>query len=234
LDKVSPAIKDEVARHYAASVMHLDHAVGRIVAALEQAGKRNDTILIFTSDNGGSKVANHDQPYPPDSYPQGKLPGNNDPWRGQKGELYEGGIRTPGLISWPGRLKPGQFRAAMQIVDWMPTLCAIAGYRPERDLKWDGTNVWPQITGEAKPVARVLYWTTPQASAVREGDWKLIVQSGRAGKQSVKQPKVELFNLAKDPRETTELSAQQPEQVAKLKEKLAIVSRADGDAQVRD
>ena len=230
LDRVPGSITDEVARHYAASVMHLDDSIGRIVAAIEKAGKRDNTIVIFTSDNGGSKVANHDQNYPPDSYPQGKLPGNNDPLRGQKGDLYEGGIRVPAVISWPGKLPAGKHTSPMQIIDWMPTLVAIAGYKPERDLKWDGINVWPRlIAGNTKSASRLLYWATPRASAVRDGDLKLIVQSGRTGDSA----KAELFDLAKDPNETTDLAAKRPEQVAQLKQKLAAIAKADGDARVK-
>lgn len=229
--KVPATITDDVARQYAASVMHLDDAIGRIVVALEKAGKRENTIIVFTSDNGGSKTLNSDQAYPPDAYAEGKLPGNNDPLRGQKGELYEGGIRVPALVNWPGRLRPGKVSSPIQIIDWMPTLCALAGYQPNRDLKWDGMNVWPQISGSAPSVtARVFYWTTPRSSALREGDWKLIVPTTRAGKGG----KVELFDLANDPNEKTDLAARQPEKVAALKVRLAAMAKADGDALVKD
>lgn len=231
LDQVPAGLTDEVTRHYAASVMHLDAAVGRIGAALEQAGKRNNTLIVFTSDNGGSKANNHDQAYPADSYPEGRLPGNNDPLRGQKGDLYEGGIRVPALANWPGKLRPGTYHPPMHIADWMPTLCALAGYRPEKDLKWDGVNIWPRLAGEVtSPSARLLYWTTPGASAVREGDTKLIVQTGRAGKGPAK---TELFDLALDPNETTDLAGRRPEQLAALKQKLAEIAQSDRDAMVK-
>ena len=230
LDRVPAAIRDEVARQYAASVMHLDDAVGRIVSALEKAGKRENTLLVFTSDNGGSKAANHDQSYPPDDYPQGKLPGNNTPLRGQKGDLYEGGIRVPAVVNWPGKLQPGKHTLPMQIIDWMPTLCALTGYQPERDLKWDGINVWPRLTSKtATTEPRVLYWATPRGRAVRVGDLKLIVQSTRTGTPG----KAELFDLLKDPNEKTDLAMQRPEDVARLQQALAAISKADGDARVK-
>jgi arylsulfatase A-like enzyme len=231
LARVPKTITDEVARHYAASVMHLDDAVGRIVAALEQAGKRENTVLVFTSDNGGSKVENNDTSYPNDNYPQGRLPGNNTPLRGQKGDLYEGGIRVPALVSWPAKLRAGKMSAPMQIVDWMPTFCALAGYQPTRDLKWDGVNVWPQISAlAAKASPRSLYWTTPRGSAVRDGDWKLILTPTRTGQVG----KVELFDLAQDPNEKTDLTTKMPEKVAALKAKHAAMAKADGDSRVKD
>lgn len=231
LEKVPATIQGDVPRHYAASVMHLDDAVGRVVAALENAGKRDNTLIVFTSDNGGSKVENNDTAYPDDQYPNGKLTGNNGPLRGGKGDLYEGGIRVAGIANWPGRLKPGKFDQPFHIVDWMPTLCAAAGFEPKKDLRWDGANAWPQLSGaKSGRFARPMYWTTPRASAVREGDWKLIVQAGRG-----KGPEtMELFNVAKDPSEKTELAAKHPERVAELKRRLEAIARTDRDAMVRD
>jgi arylsulfatase A-like enzyme len=233
LDRVPASITDEVARHYAACIMHLDDAVGQIVVALEKAGKRENTLLVFTSDNGGSWAQNANQPYPPDDYPQGKIPGNNVPLRGQKGDLYEGGIHTPAVVSWPGRIQPDKNATPFHVVDWMPTLCALAGYTPERDLKWDGMNMWPHLAAKSGGVAsapRLLYWATPQGKAVRDGDLKLIVHSAR----NTTATKSELFDLAKDPYETTDLAAKMPKQVANLTQKLALVSKADNDARVKN
>jgi arylsulfatase A-like enzyme len=231
IDRVPSAITDEVGRHYAACVMHLDDAVGRIIAALEKAGKRENTLLVFTSDNGGSTSENADPKYPADAYPKGKIPGNNRPWRGQKADLYEGGIRVPTIVSWPARLKPGKINHPVHVVDWMPIFSGLAGYRAASDLKWDGEDLWPLISGaESTPVPRLLYWTTPSTSAVRDGDWKLIVSSGRA-KQSAK---VQLFNLLEDPHETTDLADQRPDRLAELQRKLADVAKADRDAIARD
>ena len=95
LARVPATVKGEVARHYAACVMHLDDSVGRILAALEKTGRRKNTLVVFTSDNGGSTAENNDTSYPDDQCPNGKLPGNNAPWRGEKGSLYEGGTRVP-------------------------------------------------------------------------------------------------------------------------------------------
>lgn len=230
LARVPPAIEGDVPRHYAACIMHLDDAVGRILAALDQAGTRDNTLVVFTSDNGGSTAENNDLKYPEDAYPAGKLPGNNAPLRGQKGELYEGGIRVPTIVNWPGRLKPGRSTQPLQIIDWMPTFCALAGHTPASDPKWDGINVWPLLTGAAPARSRTLYWTAPgfRASAVRDGDWKLIVTPGKTS------TKVELFNLADDPHETTELSNTMSDKLAALQSRLSEIAAADRDAVADD
>jgi arylsulfatase A-like enzyme len=230
LARVPSSIECDVARHYAACIMHLDDAVGRIVAALEKAGKRENTLLIFTSDNGGSTAGNADQPYPPDDYPHGKLPGNNAPLRGQKGQLYEGGIRVPTIASWPGKLQPGKCTVPLQITDWMPTFCTLADCVPDNDVRWDGTDIWPLLTGKAARESHLLYWTAPgfRSRALRDGDWKLIVSGeGRSAK-------AELFNLANDPNETTDLARRMPEKVAALQDKLAQIAKADRDAVAND
>lgn len=232
LDKVPATITGDVPRHYAACIMHLDDDIGRIVAALDKAGKRDNTLLVFTSDNGGSWAGNNDTKYPADDYPEGKLPANNKPLRGQKGELYEGGIRVPCIVSWPGKLKAAKIEQPVQIIDWMPTLCELAGFTPNRDLKWDGIDIWPWITGEAPSKApRLLYSVAPgfRASALHEGDWKLIVQKGKADQPD----KPELFNLAKDPNETTDLAGKLPEKAVELQQKLKAMAQADRDSEVK-
>lgn len=231
LDKVPAAITGEVARHYAACVMHLDDAVGRIVAAVDKAGQRENTMIVFTSDNGGSWVGNNDTKYPADAYPEGKLPGNNKPLRGQKGDLYEGGIRVPCVVNWAGKLKPAKVEQPVQITDWMPTFCALAGFAGSEGLKWDGVDIWPWLTQEAPARApRLIYSVAPgfRASALHEVDWKLIVQKGKADQPG----KAELFNLAKDPNETTDVAAKMPEKVAELELKLKAMAQADRDAVV--
>ena len=228
LDRVPEGITGDVPRQYAACVMHLDDAIGKITAAVDAAGKRDSTLIVFTSDNGGSWAENNDTRYAGDAYPNGKLPGCNDPLRGQKGQLYEGGIRVPTIANWPGTLVPGEMTAPAHIADWMPTFCALANHTPERDLKWDGENIWPLIAGDEKPTERTLYWVGPsfRSQAVRVGNWKLIVQ------QAKPEPKVELFDLANDPSETTNLATSMPEKVTRLQQTIESVSAADRDAQV--
>lgn len=222
-----PDVAEASRRQYAACVSHLDDAVGRIVDALARTGRRRQTLLVFFSDNGGYPTARNDDPLYPDSdkYVAGPAGGSNLPLRGKKTELYEGGIRVPALVNWPGTLKPGQATAPIHVVDWMPTLCGLAGYKPERDLKWDGENIWPVLSGAVAARPRELYWagTGHNTDAVRQGDWKLIVH---------RKPAVpaELFNLAEDPNEQTNLADAQPQRMAALAQLLARLAERDNDA----
>jgi len=210
--------------------MHLDDAVGRIIAALEKKGLRQKTLVVFTSDNGGSTAENNDLKYPDDNCPNGRLPGNNAPWRGRKGNLYEGGTRVPTIVSWPGRAKPGTVDTPVQITDWMPTFCAIAGYRPEGDLKWDGTDITRLLSSHAPLGERPLYAVAPggRSRSLRLGHWKLIVHTQ-------KQPgQVELFDLAADPSESENQAELEPDRVRQLLAKLDEVARRDRDAVAED
>jgi arylsulfatase A-like enzyme len=221
-------IEEPDRRQYAACVSHLDDAVGRIVAALDKSGKRARTLIVFFSDNGGTTARNDDPQYPADNYPPGRSDGNNVPLRGAKTQLYEGGIRVPALANWKGTLPPSKFNTPLHAADWMPTLCALAGMEERPDLNWDGRNVWPAISGKQPLEARPLYWagTGFRTAAVRDGDWKLIVtkETGKA----------ELFNLARDPNETTDLAADEPQRVAALRELLQQLAARDNDSRARD
>jgi arylsulfatase A-like enzyme len=230
LARVPANIPAGVPRQYAACIMHLDDAIGRIIAALEAAGKRDNTLLVFTSDNGGSTAENNDTRYPDDIYPAGKLPGNNTPFRGKKGTLYEGGIRVPTIASWPDKLRPGKCEEPIHITDWMPTFCRLAGYRAAGDLKWDGTDIWPSLTGESPRENHPLYWagSSSGSQAVRRGDWKLITRNRDDSR------KLELFNLADDPHETKNLAPSRPKRVAKLQQLMTELARADGDSVVKE
>jgi arylsulfatase A-like enzyme len=147
--------------------------------------------------------------------------------RGNKTQLYEGGIRVTAFANWPGTLKPGKFTAPLHAVDWLPTLCALAGATPQGDLKWDGRDVWPWLSGTAKPEPRTLYWagTGFRTAAVRDGDWKLFLN--RQGN------KAELFNLAEDPFEKNDLAATRPEHTQQLRTLLDRLAARDNDAKVR-
>ncbi len=230
LAKVPAAIQGEVARQYAACVMHLDDAVGQIIATLEKVGKRKNTLLVFTSDNGSSTAENNDRKYPADDYPAGSIPGNNAPLRGKKGDLYEGGIRVPTLVSWPAEIKPGSNPTPTHISDWMPTFCTLAAWRAPAgtDLKWDGRSLLPVLLKGMVPGPRPLYWTAPgfRAHAVRVGDWKLII-SGKGPEQ-----KKELFDLKSDPNEEKNLAGEQAAKVTELQQLLVKISQADRDAVV--
>jgi arylsulfatase A-like enzyme len=230
LQRVPDSIQGEVPRHYAASVMHLDDSVGRIIEALERTGRRDRTLVVFSSDNGGSTAENNDLKYPDDNCPNGKLAGNNLPLRGRKGEIYEGGTRVPAIVSWPGRAKPGKVESPVQITDWMPTFCALAGYRAEVDLKWDGADITPLLTGHTPIPDRPIYTTAPayRARSLRWGKWKFIRHGQR------QDGKTELFDIAADPSESKNLADELPDRVGQLSAMLEEISARDGEAAVKE
>ena len=228
--RVPAGVRGDVGRHYAASVMHLDDAVGRIMAVLEKTGRRQNTLVVFTSDNGGSTVENNDPSYPDDECPSGKLTGNNQPWRGKKGDLYEGGTRVPTIVSWPGRAKPGKVSTPVHITDWVPTLAALTNYRAAGDLKWDGASLLPLLTAHTALPDRPLYGVAPgwHARSLRFGSWKLVVSAEGSNAS------IELFDLATDASEKNNLAALQPERVQKMQAMLARAAARDRDALPND
>jgi len=228
--RVPVKVEGDVARHYAACIMHLDASVGRIVSVLEKTGRLANTLLVFTSDNGGSTSQNNDRQYPDDQCPSGPVPGRNFPWRGKKTTLYEGGTRVPTIVSWPGRAKPGRVTTPVHIVDWVPTLAALTGYRPERGLKWDGTTILPTLVGHAPVPERLLYGVAPnwRSRALWHEEWKLIVSGEGAGRQ------MELYRLAVDPGEKDNRAAAQPDRLRAMQALLEGVAVRDRDAVVKD
>ena len=230
LARVPAGITGEVARHYAASIMHLDDGVGRILAALERTGRVANTVVVFTSDNGGSTAQNNDTSYPDDQCPSGPLPGRNLPWRGKKGDLHEGGIRVPTVVSWPAGLRSGRIETPVQIIDWLPTFAALSGYRPTPDPKWDGTDISALLTRHQAPPERPLYSVAPnwRARSLRLGDWKLIV-TGDGAKAAH-----ELYDLTSDPAEKRNLASEQPARLRDLLGTLARVAARDRDAVAKD
>ncbi len=226
LQRVPKSITGDVPRHYAASVMHLDDAVGRIINALVKANVRDNTLLVFTSDNGGSTAENNDLKYPDDNCPSGPLTGNNLPLRGRKGDVYEGGTRVPTIVSWPARVKSGRVDSPVQITDWMPTFCSLAGYQSDRDLKWDGSDLTELLVNQSPLPARSVYAVGPgwRASSLRYGDWKLIVQ-GDGEKR-----RLELFDIANDPSESTNLADSQSKRAEEMLARLREAANADRDS----
>ena len=222
LAQVPEQIHGDVPRHYAASITHLDDAVGKILHALDQTNKRNHTLVVFTSDNGGSTAENNDLKYPDDNCPNGALPGNNTPWRGQKGTLYEGGIRVPTIVHWPGLIDAtkspnGKLESPLQIIDWMPTFCELAGFKAPTTLNWDGVSLVKHLIHNQPLADRVLYSVGPswKASSVRWREWKLIAFVDRQ-----EQP-YELYNLREDPREEHNRSQSDADQLRLMLDKLS-------------
>lgn len=199
----------------------VDEAIGRIVDALEQAGLRENTLIVFSSDNGG---------------PQ---PGKNTPLRGFKGTLWEGGVRAAAFANWPGRIPAGRkVTQPMHIIDWYPTLVKLAGASLEGSQPLDGKDIWPMLTeGAPSPHEFILSAQAPDKAALRIGDWKLIVDTSGApaakakgkgknkGKaKAAKQTEpLALFNLVQDPGESTNLADQDPQRVAEMRTKLEAI-----------
>ncbi|MCA1686508.1 MAG: sulfatase-like hydrolase/transferase, partial [Planctomycetia bacterium] len=135
--------------------------------------------------------------------------GENRPLRGWKGGLYEGGVRVPAFANWPGTLTPRVVSATASALDWCPTLAGLAGARVDPRWRWEGTDLWPTLTGAAGPVSRRLYWKTGRESAVREGDLKLILPRRKGGVP-------ELYDVAQDPGEAQDLAPRHPDRVSRL------------------
>jgi arylsulfatase A-like enzyme len=214
------AIRDPSRRMFAASVAHMDAAVGRIIDALEKSGRMDDTLILFTSDNGGQRDHFSKTDYEGKHGPYPTL-GDNRPLRGWKGELYEGGVRVPAFVHWRGRLRPGVVKETVSYLDWLPTIARLVGAQTDARWKLEGRDAWPLLSGQGETsAAPALYWNTGPATGLLAGDLKLIV-SGR------KEKKIELYNLADDPTEAKDLAVAEPARVAELQKRLAAQQKLD-------
>jgi arylsulfatase A-like enzyme len=176
---------------YARMVRRMDFQVGRVLQTLEKTGTARNTIVIFTSDNGGERFS--------DTWP----------FSGKKGDLLEGGVRVPALMRWPGRIRAGSVtnQTAMSM-DWLPTLLAAAGASPDPAFPTDGMNLLPAVTQQGPATPRRLYWRFRQNAqrAMRDGDLKWLTIDGNSF----------LFNVVADPLERANLKSRQPEAHARL------------------
>jgi arylsulfatase A-like enzyme len=220
-DPYRKTITDPSRRLYAASVTHMDAAIGRMVEALTKSGQLKDTLIFFTSDNGGQRDYSSKTEYGGKHGPYATL-GDNRPLRGWKGELYEGGIRVPAFVSWSGKLRSATLEQTTSYLDIFPTFAALAGVTVEARWKLEGRNIHPLLAGEVKALpSPILYWRTTSHLGVREGDWKLIVsQRGRKN--------IELYDLAADPAEKKDLAREKPDKVKALEKRLAEQRKLDG------
>ncbi len=209
-------------RPYAAVVTTTDHYIGQIVDKLEALELRENTIVIFMSDNGHSmenqnriRVDDHNSGYPKDHFYGAHGGGNTGKWIGQKGSFLEGGVRVPAIISYPDRVPQGEVRdQIVTAMDWYPTVLELCGVkRAAADL--DGHSLLPIINSQpAASPHKVLHFQWHKQWAVREGDWKLIGRDNRE--------QVSLHNLADEQPEVTNYAKQKPEIVARL-QKLHVV-----------
>jgi arylsulfatase A-like enzyme len=217
-----PNIKDKNRQAYAGMISALDEDVGRIVRALEKKKLLDNTIILFASDNGGATSAlfatgarSEEERKESGGVGLGeKPPALNAPFRGGKGSLYEGGVRVPAFVSWPGHLQPRVVKDALHMVDVMPTLLGLAGGKGSPDHPMDGKDMWPTLAqGKPSPNEDVLINVEAFRGAVRKGDWKLV-------KIALLPGKTELFDLANDPGETTNVAEQNPDVVRDLEGRL--------------
>jgi arylsulfatase A-like enzyme len=197
---------------YAAMVESMDHATGKILAALDALGLADNTLVIFTSDNGGLSTAEG-------------APTSNLPFRAGKGWLYDGGIREPFIVRWPGVAVPGMVETTpVTTLDIFPTVLDAAGLKTNQG---DGIDLGPLLRGE-KLAPRDLYWHYPHYSnqggfpggAIRSGDWKLI--------ERFEDGAVSLYDIKKDPGEKTDLSAEESQRTREMREKLHAWYRETG------
>ena len=194
---------------YDAMVETLDEAVGRVLQKVDELGLREKTMVVFCSDNGGLHI-------PEIGF---AAPTHNSPFRAGKGFLYEGGIRDPLLVRWPGRIAPGVVDTPVSLGDLSATMLDLVGAAPMTSA--DFVSLKPILLGEGAPAGdRALYWHMPNytnqggrpSGAIREGDWKLIEQ--------FEDGRLELFDLKADPGERRDLSAVEPGRVAAMRGKL--------------
>lgn len=224
---------------YLAAIEHLDHSIGRLSDKLDELGLREQTLIVFLSDNGGIQSI-----YDMRDFSNGTGGGlkmlrvereeyDNAPFRAGKGSPYEGGVRVPCLVRWPSVVSPGSVcETPIHIVDWLPTLFEAAGTKAPVGHDVDGVSLMPLLRGQTPIASRPLFWYLPlydlrwgatPCAVIRDGDWKLIDYFGdsfdaegnyRSG------PRLELFNLARDVGETKNLSSENPAHATALQQRL--------------
>ncbi len=193
LERVS-SIEDPVRRSYAAMICAMDDGIGRLVATLEVLKLESDTLIFFLSDNGGPTQVTH---------------ADNRPFRGAKGQVYEGGIHVPFVMKWPGHLTPGTYGSPVISLDIFATAAAVAGANLPKDRPVDGANLMPYLTGKSSsPPHDKLYWRTGggDSFAVRQGNWKLVKTGNRT----------ELYDIQADIAESKNVAEAKPEIVNRL------------------
>ena len=199
---------------YYGNVTQMDHEVGRLMGYLDEAKLRENTLVMFSSDNGPETL---------DRYPTAnRSHGSTGPLRGMKLHLYEGGIRVPGIVRFPGRVKPGQVSSEpVGFVDVLPTACELSGAALPKDRVLDGASWVPLFEGQSVQRTKGLYWQYDQSIsgpkvAMRKGDWKLLATADGEGTPA----EFELYNLKEDVAEKNDLANAQPAKLEELKAEL--------------
>src|SRR5215472_3926257 len=211
-------IAEPTRRIYAAMVMCMDDEIGRVVDALDKKGVRDNTLIIFQSDNGGTKSKMFTGQMADVSKIQ--IPCDNGPYRDGKGMLYEGGTLVCALANWPGHIKPGStVDGIIHAVDMYPTLAKLAGASTAKCKPLDGMDVWQTISeGKPSPRTEIIYNIEPFRAAVRDRDWKLVWRT-------ILPSNVELYNIAEDPYENNNLAGAHPDKVAAMQQRLEALAK---------
>jgi len=206
----------------AAMLSVVDESIGHVMAALREKKMEENTLVIFSSDNGGVQPGQVTK---------------NTPLRAGKGTVYEGGVRSSAFALWPGKIPAGKkIETPVHISDWYPTLVNLTGADAKQALPVDGKDIWPLITeGKAPDRDVLLLGSLPAKIGIRMGDWKLIRFAGGGGKKAKGGPRFELYNLADDIGEKNDLAESKPEKVAEMRPRLEAMVKgaksnsADGD-----
>ncbi|PHN06539.1 sulfatase-like hydrolase/transferase [Flavilitoribacter nigricans] len=184
---------------YREMVEVMDEGIGKIIDRLQQLQLDKNTVVVFISDNGAERDYGH-----------------NGSLRGWKTNLFEGGIRVPGIVWWPGRIANRTVEQAVMSFDWMPTFLSLSGTPLPEDLELDGQDLSALLLENEPLPQRPLFWRYRKQKVIRDGEWKLLVDQDNGSM---------LFNLQEDPNETTDLAPDHPETVRDLSEKLAAWER---------
>jgi N-acetylgalactosamine-6-sulfatase len=212
---------DERQRIYAAVVTEADRGVGRVLAALQELGLEQNTLVIFSSDNGPENT-HATMKEMRGGYGGFYSIGETGGHKGRKRSLHEGGVNTPLIVRWPGTIPAGRVdkTTSLSATDLLPTVCAAAGVKLPADFKGDGENMLAAWRGQPQARTRPIFWdwngterppTNWPRWAVRDGDWKLLTDDGQ---------RIELYRIAEDRAEAQNLASAHPETVARLREKL--------------
>src|SRR5215469_14541846 len=206
-----PNIADPTRRTYAGMVSCLDENIGKVVAALNKKGLRENTLILFHSDNGGATNKMFTGQMADVS--KINLPCDNGPYRDGKASLFEGGTRVCALANWPGHIKAGTVDGMVHAVDMYPTLAALAGASTAKCKPLAGMDVWPTISeGKPSPRTEIVYNVEPFRAGLRDGDWKLIWRTPLP-------EAIELYNIAQDRSEKDNVAAAHPDKVAALRKR---------------
>ena len=216
------SIENDSRRAYAASVTHMDYAIGQLIKTLDDEKLRENTLVIFFSDNGGQENwTNVTDKYDGIHGPYDSL-GDNRPLRDWKGSLYEGGIRVPAVFNWPGKIKAAKVNEIISVNDIFPSLTYLAGINLPSQAMIEGDSVWKALVNGTPLGRRTFYWRTNGQFALRKGDWKLIYTG-----KTLDEGNHELFNLANDPYEKQDVAKDNHDIVASMLEEVKMQAELD-------